>query len=304
MGRRLSELGLAFRFLGDAEAYHHADRSFRSWCRVGYDYGHNDVTFSENAATDLANIRDFFHERNVLQRLLVRSMPAGSRRIQLGLPAVTAAAFGAEKLRAHRLNRLLLSAVYGLHYYSGVSDALGSPQAFRALIDGKNNTVAGSAPLMPWLVLEQTLGHITHSKNLQSLVPQIEDVEPAFLPVAFATEGWQDGLPIWKNWTLRAGVRARLELMRERRKSGSLPDALFVHSQVPAVLITDWLRRVPSVVSLDATPLQYDALGEFYDHEPGDSRVESAKTALNRRCYEAADHLVCLLYTSPSPRDA
>jgi glycosyltransferase involved in cell wall biosynthesis len=53
------------------------------------------------------------------------------------------------------------------------------------------------------------------------------------------------------------------------------------------------MRRVPSVVSLDATPLQYDALGAFYGHVPsGNGRVEALKKRLNARAFGAARRLV------------
>jgi glycosyltransferase involved in cell wall biosynthesis len=52
------------------------------------------------------------------------------------------------------------------------------------------------------------------------------------------------------------------------------------------------MKRVPSVVSLDATPLQYDSLGEFYKHAPGPAPIERIKRVLNERAYNAAAHLV------------
>jgi glycosyltransferase involved in cell wall biosynthesis len=69
-------------------------------------------------------------------------------------------------------------------------------------------------------------------------------------------------------------------------------DALFVHSQVPAVLIPDQLSRTPTVVSLDATPLQYDELGGPYGHDRGGGRAEQLKWRLNRACFERAGALV------------
>jgi glycosyltransferase involved in cell wall biosynthesis len=46
------------------------------------------------------------------------------------------------------------------------------------------------------------------------------------------------------------------------------------------------------VVSLDATPLQYDELGTFYSHDIGNARVEKIKRALNIRCYTNAARIV------------
>jgi glycosyltransferase involved in cell wall biosynthesis len=67
---------------------------------------------------------------------------------------------------------------------------------------------------------------------------------------------------------------------------------IFVHTQVPAVLLGRRMRRTPTIVSLDATPEQYDLLGEFYSHEPGPAPLERLKREIHRRCFERAAHLV------------
>jgi glycosyltransferase involved in cell wall biosynthesis len=140
-------------------------------------------------------------------------------------------------------------------------------------------------------VLEQTLGHITHSANLRTLVPQTGGIEPVFVPVEFDVGRWR--LPGWSNWTLRAGTRARRSLHRLASSDPPVdPDVMFVHTQVPAVLLGGWMRRIPTVVSLDATPMQYDTLGQFYGHERDLDRIERIKHRMNRRCFERACHIV------------
>jgi glycosyltransferase involved in cell wall biosynthesis len=67
---------------------------------------------------------------------------------------------------------------------------------------------------------------------------------------------------------------------------------MFVHTQVPAVLLTDVMRRVPTIVSVDATPLQYDELGRHYGHHAGSRRVEDVKRRMNTHCFRAAHHVV------------
>ena len=75
------------------------------------------------------------------------------------------------------------------------------------------------------------------------------------------------------------------------RRQGAL-DALFIHTQVPATLLPDVLSRIPTVVSLDATPRQYDELGAFYDHRRGSRIGESLKAAVHRHCFRRAARLV------------
>lgn len=140
-------------------------------------------------------------------------------------------------------------------------------------------------------IIEQALGHITHTKNLQANVPKDHDVAAHWGLVPFEANGLAAQIPVYKsNWTVRAGLRARRavgQLVKEARL-----DALFFHTQVPAVLAANWIQRIPSVVSLDATPKQYDSLGEFYAHESGPAWLENLKWRLNRDCFRAAKHLV------------
>lgn len=140
-------------------------------------------------------------------------------------------------------------------------------------------------------ILEQALGHITHTKNLQTNVSNDPDVQPYWGLVPFDTHGIAGRLPLYKsNWTVRAGVRARHAVAQISAQTAL--DALFFHTQVPAVFSTSWIKRIPSVVSLDATPLQYDALGQVYGHTPGMAWLERIKWQLNRDCFQAARQLV------------
>ncbi len=149
----------------------------------------------------------------------------------------------------------------------------------------------GSALYNIGFVLEQALGHVTHAKNLQANISNDPDVRPHWALIPFETHGLAARIPLYKsNWTVRAGLRARRSLRRLTRHTTL--DALFFHTQVPAVLAADWLQRYPGIVSLDATPLQYDQLGPYYQHDPGPPWLERIKWQLNRRCFQLARHLV------------
>lgn len=139
-------------------------------------------------------------------------------------------------------------------------------------------------------VLEQALGHITHADNLVQLVGEDPRITPAWAPIPFDVDPRWAAVPGHGNWTVRAGLRARCAV-RHLRHEGHL-DGLFVHTQVPAMLMPDQLRRIPSVVSLDATPMQYDELGEHYGHASGSDLAERAKHRLHRLCFSQARRLV------------
>jgi glycosyltransferase involved in cell wall biosynthesis len=65
------------------------------------------------------------------------------------------------------------------------------------------------------------------------------------------------------------------------------------HTQKPAVFQWDLLARMPSVLSLDVTPRQYDELGAFYDHVADDTgAVARFKHWLNQRTFALSRHVV------------
>jgi glycosyltransferase involved in cell wall biosynthesis len=140
-------------------------------------------------------------------------------------------------------------------------------------------------------VLERSLGHLTHAETLARTVPLEPGITADVAQIDFTVEGFPARIPGFNsNWTIRSGVRARRVIrgMHRRRRL----DALFVHTQVPAVLAPDWVARIPTVVSLDATPLQYDELGAHYGHEVAGRRVEGLKWKATRACFRRSAHIV------------
>jgi glycosyltransferase involved in cell wall biosynthesis len=139
--------------------------------------------------------------------------------------------------------------------------------------------------------MEQALGHITHAQNIRANAPKDSPIVPHWIPVSYEVSGSASRLPLYNsNWTVRAGWRARRALRSLLRTQPI--DGMFINTQVPAVLIPDWVRHYPTVISLDATPLQYDQLGEFYHHQRGPDLVEAAKLRLTRDVLQQARSLV------------
>ena len=139
-------------------------------------------------------------------------------------------------------------------------------------------------------MLEQSLGHVTHADNLIRLLGPDPRIQATFAPIDFDLGRRWARPPGFGYWTVRAGIRARRALSRLGHDGRF--DALFVHTQVAATLMPDVLRRIPSVVSLDATPIQFDELGRYYGHSTNGPRIESIKWRLNRTCFARAERLV------------
>ncbi len=117
-------------------------------------------------------------------------------------------------------------------------------------------------------VMEQALGHVTHHKNLAHWAEQRPDLCPRWLPVPEAASDRWEKLPgIKSNWSLKASLRAKA-LLQAAEREGKL-DALFIHTQTCSLFAPPFMRRIPTVISLDATPLNYDTVGAEYGHSAG-----------------------------------
>lgn len=138
-------------------------------------------------------------------------------------------------------------------------------------------------------VMEQNLGHRTHYRNLLRYVRTDDTVKPTWLPIEFAVPSRWQRLPIVRsNWSVRASILAHREVRRARRKTRL--DAIFYHTQVTS-LLSPWSSDLPTIISLDATPINYDTVGAFYGHRSG-GPLEQLKFRLNKRAFDHAEALV------------
>jgi glycosyltransferase involved in cell wall biosynthesis len=118
------------------------------------------------------------------------------------------------------------------------------------------------------------------------------DVIPTWIPVSYDIQDRWDKVPVVRrNWTLRASIRAREQVLAALRSTRL--DGLFFHTQVTAIFAHRLMADMPTVVSMDATPLNFDSIGSPYDHRPSQfGLLESFKNALNRRAFGQARRLI------------
>jgi len=148
------------------------------------------------------------------------------------------------------------------------------------------------APIRTAFVMEQALGHVTHYKNLRGFTEQQVDISPIWLPIPYEVHGAERLVPVLRNtWSVRASWRARRAL-DEVRATKAL-DAVVFHTQVASLFSISIMRKIPTLISLDATPINYDMLGPHYNHRPaGRGFVDRQKFEWNRRAFRAAAGLV------------
>lgn len=140
-------------------------------------------------------------------------------------------------------------------------------------------------------VLEQTLGHVAHARNIERALSDDRSIEPTIIRLDYRRPRGVGRLPGLRTWTFAASLEARAAL-RRRLREGPL-DAAFIHTQVASLLCRGFMRSVPTVVSLDATPANFDAQGDAYGHRRSAEVVESVKRRLNHRVLCQASALVC-----------
>ena len=134
-------------------------------------------------------------------------------------------------------------------------------------------------------VMEQALGHVTYTQNLQAAYAREPAVEPRWFPVRQGREGRFGRVPLLRgNWTALGSARAYAAV---RRDHAGL-DALFFHTQTIALLSPLLARRLPVILSLDATPVNMDSFGAHYGLRDAPGRIERLKRGLHRRVYARA----------------
>jgi glycosyltransferase involved in cell wall biosynthesis len=141
-------------------------------------------------------------------------------------------------------------------------------------------------------VMEQTLGHVTHAKNLQYWIERDPDVIPTWIPVSYEVRDKWDRIPVIRsNWTVKSSLRAR-EQVRAAMRAGGL-DGLFYHTPVTTMFSHGLMADIPTVVSMDATPINFDNIGSPYNHKPSSFGLfESFKNAVNRRAFRKCSKLI------------
>jgi len=130
---RLQRSGMHFCFAPSASAIHLADRSYASWLRAAYQYGHNDVAFATGATGhSLDRLTENTEERHPAMRAAIRfGLRHGRARAWIVAAAgVVAAAVPGQ------IGQWACSTAFNLEYWRGVSEAMGDETRALALVEG------------------------------------------------------------------------------------------------------------------------------------------------------------------------
>lgn len=138
-------------------------------------------------------------------------------------------------------------------------------------------------------VIERALGHITHAENLRHWVDEETDVDPHWMMIPHQAQDTWDKLP-GMPFSVRLSLRAR-DVIRRRLLDREL-DCLYLHTQSLSLFSLGFMRRIPTVISLDATPRDFTKMAQAYGSSASTGFVDQFKSAWFRRAFSGAAGLV------------
>ena len=129
-------------------------------------------------------------------------------------------------------------------------------------------------------VIEQALGHVAYGMGLKQALAARDDIELEWIEIPYDAGRFGKIPVIGRNWTLRGSERAYRAIGAAHRKKPL--DALFLHTQTVALFSAPHMDKIPTLLSLDATPINYDELAGSYGDSVGSAPVEKAKLMAHR----------------------
>lgn len=139
-------------------------------------------------------------------------------------------------------------------------------------------------------VVEHSLGNAIHGRNIERALSREDTFRSTMIRVEHGHTGVASRIPVLRSWSFEASTAAHRAL--RSHLDTSTADALYIHTQTSALRSCGLMRRVPTVVSIDATPMNYDTMGAGYGHKRQPAAVEEAKRRVTRRVFRAAAALV------------
>jgi glycosyltransferase involved in cell wall biosynthesis len=139
-------------------------------------------------------------------------------------------------------------------------------------------------------VMEQGLGHVVHTMNLEKVLETEPDMRSTVLRVRPGETPGVRPLPLLSNWSVQTSWATRSSLRQDMHSRPA--DAVFIHTQVAALFARRIMRQVPTIVSLDATPINFDSMAGPYGHARQAAPLEYAKLQVNRRALTHAAAIV------------
>ena len=152
-----------------------------------------------------------------------------------------------------------------------------------------------SAKKHSFLFVSAPFGGINvYFENLRDVLSSRDDIETTWVFIEFYPKELIARLPpVSTNWTLKGGLLTRLRIGALER-SGQRFDAAIVNHLIPLFFLKKFMRRVPTLISCDGTPIIFDPYKELFFKHPI-RRIkfqQDLKKAYAQRRFESAAYLL------------
>ena len=130
-------------------------------------------------------------------------------------------------------------------------------------------------------------------KNLRSYVESRKDVAARWLEIPRPVSSGSGSIEkLFDNWTLRASIRTASAIRELRRNGTIIRGAFFNH--LTAVSLLPYRKSIPSILSLDITPVLLNRDTEWYRHEGFRTKgfAERLSRSWTSRTYAAMRYLL------------
>jgi glycosyltransferase involved in cell wall biosynthesis len=139
------------------------------------------------------------------------------------------------------------------------------------------------------LLMSQCMGHTTHAQRMRREIEKHPEIQPEWMPVLpWADDRWQKLPVIQNNLTALSAFRAREQLQRQTKPF----NALLCHTPEAALFLGKYMDQIPTILSMDSTPINMDSIGHGYGHRARLQSIERVKHFLTTKCFRRASHLV------------
>jgi glycosyltransferase involved in cell wall biosynthesis len=102
---------------------------------------------------------------------------------------------------------------------------------------------------------------------MREIVATMDDVDATWVPIEWNPPEWYVHLPpISFNWSVKGGLVTR-QRIRALERTGKTFDAALFHHQMLPLWLFDFRKRVPTVITTDATPALHEVYGKWYNKQ-------------------------------------
>ncbi|MET0387988.1 MAG: glycosyltransferase family 4 protein [Polyangiales bacterium] len=139
--------------------------------------------------------------------------------------------------------------------------------------------------------VENNAGNAVYGQNLVRAIAGRSDVEVELLPIALIADDIWGRIPLFRSfYALGASARTATALYPQARRKQL--DGMLIHSQSIALFSLELMRRIPTAISSDGTPLGLDRMAAGYYQPTYAPAFERMKHAWTKAAIRAAHTLI------------